>query len=573
MADPWALVSQAPLQSTPPPAAPPPTAPAPQPTQPTQPSAGGDPWEVVSQQPVAHWYDNAVRELGDLNTGFTTALSQTGLTAQKAIGALPVIGQTFTNATQQARAQDVARAAQPLDTPGKMAGSAIENIIEFAAGDEALKGASTLAQVEKLAPLLSTLKRLPPRLLDITANAIRTGAVGTGQSLLHGSDLPTALESGAVTAGTGAALEGLLSGAGRAAERATEALPTTTEIAGQPITEFQPNQNIITPQTNPEIAATIQPAAKTAYGNIATQTAQRALDRFGETATPVRDFGEATQQLADKASSVYDQIDAASENRFRAINSDVQTAKDDLFNATNRTARADAQARVDDGMKRMNSLIDGFDDANYSQGVREAAQKAKEIFADHYTLDTINRSLNKAFNFVSEATAQGAGEQRTIDGTILRRQLNRLEANPDVGRDRMVQVLGEDGLSNLHKLARVAQIPEQNAAATNIISELTSRMHATGSKVGAATGLLGHFLGAGWGKSLAAGYTVGALAGGGEMAGQKILGYIAQSPRLMNMLSYAAQHSTSARYAGNLLGVAINQELQNDQRTAPEENQ
>ena len=185
---------------------------------------------TTTPQGQQHWYDTATNELKELNTGFTTGLSQTGLTAQKVIGAIPGVGPAFTRATATARAADETRAALPMNTPGRMAGNAIENIIEFAAGDEALKGASTLMKVEKLAPLASTLKKLPPRLLDILANGARQGTVATGQSLAHGNDPTTALATGVLAGGGGAAIEGLLAGAG---EVISKIKPSTTEALGE----------------------------------------------------------------------------------------------------------------------------------------------------------------------------------------------------------------------------------------------------------------------------------------------------------------------------------------------------
>jgi hypothetical protein len=196
------------------------------PTQAPQDVTFGDPAPAAP----SHWYDAAAHELGELNTGFTSALSQTGLTAEKAIGAIPGVGPAFQRATATARAADEARAAQPMNTPGRMAGSAIENIIEFASGDELLKGASTLAKVEKLAPLASTLKKLPPRLLEIMANGVRQGTVGTGQALAHGKDLTTALETGAAAGAGGAALEGVQAGG---AKILSKIAPSTTEALGE----------------------------------------------------------------------------------------------------------------------------------------------------------------------------------------------------------------------------------------------------------------------------------------------------------------------------------------------------
>ena len=283
-----------------------------------QPSSGPPPGVSLDAQPSGpppgvsldtspvdthHWYDAATNELKELNTGFTSGLSQTGLTAQRAIGAIPGIGPAFSRATATARAADEARAAQPMDTPGRMAGNAIENIIEFASGDEALKGASTLLKVQKLAPLAATLKKLPPKLLTIMANGVRQGTVGAAQSGAHGNDAGTALATGAIAGAGGAALEGLLAGAGKVISKIA---PSTTEALGEtlPVLASQKPgasplaEDVAAIGSEQKYAANQQLGAQRGIVNRAQRTAHSELEKLNEARKTRWMAGEREMNLA-----------------------------------------------------------------------------------------------------------------------------------------------------------------------------------------------------------------------------------------------------------------------------------
>jgi len=88
------------------------------------------PEDAATEQPK-HWYDTAVKEVGDVASGFKTALNQTGETGMKIVGATGIPQRINPEGWEQSRQQTHDIAHAPLDTGGKMAGAAIENIIEF----------------------------------------------------------------------------------------------------------------------------------------------------------------------------------------------------------------------------------------------------------------------------------------------------------------------------------------------------------------------------------------------------------------------------------------------------------
>lgn len=165
--------------------------------------------------------------IGDVGEGFKTALNQTGDTA------MSILGHTGLNRLpgwQQSQQETTQRAHAPIDTKGKIAGAVIENLIEYMAGDEALKGASTLAKIKELAPVAEAFRK-NPTLTRIFGNAVRAQALGTAQAAGHGASGGEAVASGALNAVGGSVLEGVGEGwrAGRAA--LNDLRPTTETIA------------------------------------------------------------------------------------------------------------------------------------------------------------------------------------------------------------------------------------------------------------------------------------------------------------------------------------------------------
>jgi hypothetical protein len=300
-------------------------------------------------------------------------------------------------------------------------------------------------------------------------------------------------------------------------------------------------------------------AAPSNFAAGATNTLQRALDRMGlsQTATPVADYGQAADQLENKASSIYDEADRVTGGKWRIANAAVQDAK-----ATgNPTAVAKAQAKLD-------ALSTGFDDANYGQAVKEATDRARDAFHDKFTLDNIHDSLVKSFDFGTPETATARGSANTFNGDQLAKQLKNLETDSDVGRDRMTELMGEDGLNSLYDLAETAKNPTQNQRLVDVVKEIATRAHTTGSKASWAGGMLGMLLPIGWKEGAGIGYATGAGVGAADATAENVMNYIATKPRLVNMANYAAKAKVSVPYAATLISAAINHELQSDHPAA-----
>jgi hypothetical protein len=413
-------------------------------------------------------------------------------------------------------------------------------------GEEgATAGMSLADHVAAIARNLKTLEKNPGLLNRLKNIAVDTAAGATNAAVPNAT--LAAVESGGdpeatAQAGlTGAAVGGILGGGASALREAGQAAVSKIEsiLASSAANEAAPSN----------------------FAAGATNTLQRALDRMGlsRIADPVADYGQAASQLEQHASSIYDEADRLTDGKWRSANAAVQAAKD--------TGNADAIARA---QSRLDALSTGFDDANFGQAVKEATDRARDAFHDKFTLENIHDSLVKSFDFGTPETAAMRGSDNTFTGADLGKQLKNLETNPQVGRQRMVDLMGEDGLNSLYDLAQTAKNPAQNQRLIDVLKEIATRAHATGSKASWAGGMLGMFLPAGWKAGAGVGYGAGAAAGAADATAANLMKYVATKPRLVNLANYAAKNNVSTRYAATLIGAAISHEMERDQAsTAP----
>jgi len=242
--------------------------------------------------------------VGDVAGGFKTALNQTGETAMRVLGAVPIVGSALksTPGWQQSQQQTHEIANAPLDTGGKMVGAGLENILEFVAGDEALKGLSTAAKIQELGRVEQALKK-SPFLARMLGNAVRAQAVGTAQAAAHGASGGEAVASGAATALGGAAMEGMMAGGSRIL-RAIR--PTTTEALGETLPVLASQKAGASPlaesvadiRGEQGIAAQQQQAAARGIRNRAQQVAASELDRLNAARRLRWEEGEGVMNLA-----------------------------------------------------------------------------------------------------------------------------------------------------------------------------------------------------------------------------------------------------------------------------------
>lgn len=278
----------------------------------TPPPPQGDPYAAATPDPYAnaaqppqHWYDTAVKEVGDVASGFKTALNQTGETAMNVVGATGIPQRVNPKGWEQSRQQTHDIAHAPLDTGGKMAGAAIENIIEFFAGDEALKGLSMAARVKELASVERALKNSPV-MTRMLGNAVRAQTVGTTQAAVHGASGGQAVAQGSLAAVGGAAIEGGMAGGGKLLNLIR---PTTEKVLGEelPVLASQAKgaspsaESIADIRSTPEYATAQQEGAQRGIVNRAQRTAASELHKLNAARAARWVEGEGVANFAPEA--------------------------------------------------------------------------------------------------------------------------------------------------------------------------------------------------------------------------------------------------------------------------------
>lgn len=430
-------------------------------------------------------------------------------------------------------------------TPQESAGGL--GIDAFALADPALwgeegatAGMSLADHVAAIGRNLKTLEKNPGLLNRLRNVAVDTATGATNAAVPNatlaavesGGDPEKTLTGGLVGAGVG----GVLGGGASAIREAGQA---AVSKIGEVLASRAANE-----------------AAPSNFAAGATETLQRALDRMGlsKTAEPVADYGQAASQLEQHAASIYDEADRLTGGKWKTANAAVQDAK--------ATGNPDAVARA---QSKLDALSTGFDDANYGQAVKEATDRARDAFHDKFTLQDIHDGLVRSFDFGTPETAAMRGSANTFTGTQLENQLKNLETNPKVGRDRMVELMGEDGLNSLYDLAQTAKNPVQNQRLVDVLKEVATRAHTTGSKTSWAGGMLGMLLPGGWKTGAGVGYSAGAGVGAAQATAENLMNYVATKPNLVRLANYAAKNNVSTRYAATVLGTAISHELERDQ--------
>jgi hypothetical protein len=178
------------------------------------------------------------------------------------------------------------------ENPGlNKAGNVTGVISEFLSGEEILKGLSKAAQLEKIAPVMETLKNFP-RVSRAIVTALRQGAVGTAQALVHHSDAWSAIEQGGLTGAVGGvadlAVPAVYAGAKNLITRIRPTTRTIENVVMPALASQAPDAaaaagRAATITDAPAVAAAQQEGGQQAVVNIAQRATKNGLDRVNAT--------------------------------------------------------------------------------------------------------------------------------------------------------------------------------------------------------------------------------------------------------------------------------------------------
>jgi hypothetical protein len=371
----------------------------------------------------------------DMGMGAAKSAGQTGV----AILRLPGKILPFTkNAQSEAQLDDWDKKLEPSNED-QAAGQNVENVLEYVAGDEAIKGLSVTEKLAKFGKLASVLEEYP-RLTNIISGALRGATVGgTVGGIHHGTE-------GAIH---GAEMGGALGGGGAAAEELSDVVggavndfkASRAARASAPDVDTEPG--VIKQAVQGEKVA--QPAAQGAVKKSMSNVAQDEGVVSG-TKSSIRDSVEDVgDQVYAKSKDMYKQLDDASggtwqrfDNKIRAINQRMRSLDPDLDN----DQWENLETAKNEAMVTQQNTIDQL--VKDGKITPEAGQQASQTYKRSQALYDLDKAVKISSKGIRPEIAGKGASPEEIDPKMLSNRLNKMY---DSGR--LQEALGEKGAKEI----------------------------------------------------------------------------------------------------------------------------
>ncbi len=358
---------------------------------------------------------------------------------------------------------------------GEHVGYIGENIMEFFAGDEALKALS-LAEKFQLAAKLTKLAESNPaiaKLIGAGLRATRTGTVSAGQELAHGGSTSDVLTAGATGFVTHVGSEGL-------GELSKLAKPVIKKIAGESLETAPVWKGAATAA---KLAEANQEPAKQVIANVSRDSAEPIVQKFGQQAPEtITSFKDAANAVEGAAKPVFKKLDEISNGGFQTAKNELDTANKVMRRATSmedlkaaEKAAADAQGKIDTIFKSAEGKVSPDD-----------LQNARSAWRSKKVLEQLHSKIDQAFD-MPQSASDISGATRTLDLAKLQGRLN--AAFQKIPKQDLETVLGKQGASSLLDLAKLGD-PARAKTLGEIAMQIGSHLSSGGAGVlaGAAIG-------------------------------------------------------------------------------------
>jgi len=405
-------------------------------------------YQAVPAEQTQAGHDAAIRQRED-TSGLGTvgnAVAQTGIGFAKGAGDTleHTVGKVIPGTTTT---DEELSSNNGWQTTGKVG----ENIMEFVAGDEALKGLS-IAQKLGVASKIAAVAEKSPTLakaLEIGMNAIRTGAVAGTQTLAKGGSVGDAAESAGLAGAGSAVIEGALPPASRALSDAVK--PDAVKAA--------------------EDAATAQ-GVQQGITNVVKDTAGSTADIKPTAADPYGARQVAAEQIG-RYKSAANQLDELSGNKFSEAQQAVEDSSNDFTTQGRQAARQAEQ--------NLNDVVEQYRPELEQSGVDVDGMK------DTYKAGIAN---NKIANFLSSTVQEvGKGSDELTASVKPGPQLK--EKILDLAQNNK-DLLGKAGWTSDHinqavQFARKMDTPAATKT-TDLVTQLLQHKLGLGAGAGALTG-------------------------------------------------------------------------------------
>lgn len=451
-------------------------------------------------------------------------------------------------------------AATPTKGAGEALGEGVENAGEFFTGEEllglaskALPFAERLKQATGLAQTLSKSPTLA-KIARIGLSAIKQGTIAGGQTYVKtGGDAGAAGATAGLGAGgavaadlvgaTGSAISGMRKGA------AAEAAPMVErEVGGVKIPVAEEAANAV---ATPTAAKSAEAYAALSKGILrdSLEKLETSPQQTENALNTTHDLTGTVRRQQEVLKPIYDNLNEATDGKFRELNSQVQSAK-----SLARAGDPEAVAAYKNKLAEMDDLLDKVPSI---AGRKDLLQRVKDVWYQNNIIDDFAGKWDKNMNGAPGAS-KVANEQRGMNGNGLMADIQ--STIKTYGRDRVEKGLGADRLAEWENIARWNQTNAKRKAFNMGVQEIASNLPKQsgitpfGKRATAmvAGGIVGHLAGAS--------PYMGAL--GGEAtyeATHAVLNAIKANPKIAQNFMFALESGASSAKYGPFIATMIQQ--------------
>lgn len=365
-----------------------------------------------------------------------------------------------------------ANAAAANRTTGGKVGTVAENVAEFVLGDEALKGLSFAKRagiLQKIAALAET-HPVIAKIIGHGLNAVRGGAVVTGQELAHGATPTQALESGATAAGLGTAVGVAVEGA----------KPLVKPVAGA---IKQAYQGLLDTKS-------LQPVLQSGIRD----TIAKVADDSGVVKSVARSIRDVVEDTADavyaKSKSQYQVLDDATGGRVQRFKDRLDNIRQSLNGLTGTEEDVTKEASLLKAQKETeDAMQEAFKDAKAKGVDPSLIDEANANFKKSQALYDLDKHLKMSASGMRPDIGTAAKNPEAVDPSKMFSRMNRLY---DSGR--LQEAVGEPNAQSLLEHANNAYIQQQKILTNQAIAKTVGKYGAGVVGLGTAGHYIGHLL-------------------------------------------------------------------------------
>lgn len=268
------------------------------------------------------------------------------------------------------------------------------------------------------------------------------------------------------------------------------------------------------------------------------------VDVPGATST-VRTFGDAAAQIEAAAKPVYAVMDRVSGGDFNRWKGAARRAEEMMRRPISEEAYQNAQSNLREANAKINDIID----SNRGAVSNQDYFTAKAAWRDSARLNELHAVFEGMANGVTTEESD-TGLTRVVTGKA--KQLENYLADGN-NREQLEQLIGKDGVANLKQMTLLLSKASTARQTASVLGHVAHQLHYAARSGAILGGVGGEMLGGHWAQGAAVGAGTGAAIAGIRM----VLEHAATSPRIGQMVEYAAKNGINPQIYAPLIARTI----------------